>query len=367
MARLILDGDLMRFPYSGLFQYCQQLSEHLHQALMAEAGTPMYLYLPPRRKRAFTPTVPYVSEHKWHRLVQPFLADCRLWHAPFQSGRILPERWRYPRLKVVLTIHDLNVLHEGKPEAEQRKSLAHTQALIDRSDALVCISEFTKNDVLTHCRTHDKPIYVIHNGAAALPVPPPAPSTYRPARPFLLGIGYLNAKKNFHVALPLLAEAPELELVLIGRHDDPAYVSALHQQARELGVGARVHLPGPVSEADKAWYLHQCQALVHPSRAEGFGLPVVEAMGLGKPVFLSTCTALPEIGGEAAFYFPDFNAETVRHVYRQGTETARSPAHADALRAQAARFDWAESARQYLAVYQAVAPELGLTGLSVRQ
>jgi len=354
MSRIILDCDLMKYSHSGLYQYCQQLGDHVNQLPAVDGSPSLYMYLPPRRKLELSPKPYHLIEQRWHRLVQPFLKDCRVWHAPFQSGRILPGKTRYPAIRVLLTIHDLNVLHEGKPEAVQQKSLAHTQSLIDRSDAIVCISEFTRSDVLTHCNVGNKPVHVIYNGVDPITVPVQAPIAYRPAHPFLLGIGYQNRKKNYHVLLPLLQSNPELELLLVGHHDDPAYVDQMRQLAQNLGVSDRLHLPGTVSEADKAWYLRHCQAFLHPSLAEGFGLPVIEAMRFGKPVFLSTATSLPEIGGKAAFYFPSFEAGVVQAVFEQGMHTYTHTPMADAIVRHAERFAWQESARQYVAVYQSL-------------
>ncbi|WP_460959708.1 glycosyltransferase family 4 protein [Spirosoma litoris] len=352
MSRIILDCDLMKFPHSGLYQYCQNLGEHINQ-LLVETNQPfMKMYLPRRKKLVLPPEPYHLVEHRWHKLIQPFLFDCRVWHAPFQSGRILPNKKRFPHLNVVLTIHDLNVLHEGKPDYIQQKSLAHTQALIDQSDAIVCISEFTKNDVLTHCSTGDKPIYVIHNGVSKLSETTGDVAAYKPTREFLLGIGYVNQKKNFHVLLPLLQSNPDLELIVIGHHDSPDYVTQMRSQAQQLGVEKRLHLPGTVSEEDKIWYLRNCKALLHPSLAEGFGLPVIEAMQFGKPVFLSTLTSLPEIGGDAAFYFSTFEASLIQEVYWEGMKAFESLERKEAILKNAARFNWESSAKQYVAVYE---------------
>lgn len=354
MARLILDCDLMKYPYSGLYQYCEHLGVHINDVLAVDRQPLMQMYLP-RRKRLSLPPQPYhLRQRKWHTFIQPFLLDCRLWHAPFQSGRVLPDKKRFPHLRVLLTIHDLNVLHEGQPPLMQQQSLAHTQSLIDRSDAIVCISEFTKADVLAHCRVGGKPVHVIYNGVSPLPPAPADPSAYHPRREFLLGIGYLNRKKNFHVLLPLLQTNPEMELVIIGQHDDLAYVAQLKNRAKTMGVDQRLHLPGPVSEADKVWYLNHCKAFLHPSLAEGFGLPVLEAMQAGKPVFMSSLTALPEIGGPLGYYFSGFEAGAVQETYRQGMHDYATSDRAEQLIRHAARFDWQSSARQYLAVYQSL-------------
>ena len=77
---------------------------------------------------------------------------------------------------------------------------------------------------------------------------------------------------------------------------------------------------GPISEAEKSWYYRTCYAFAFPSLSEGFGLPVAEAMSVGKPLFLSDRTALPEIGRDIAFYFRDFNEHRMQHVFRRGME-----------------------------------------------
>lgn len=354
MSRIIFDCNLMKYPHTGLYHYCQNLGLHINKFLAEENRPLMKMYLPPRRKLILNTESYHVVERKWHKFIQPFLQDCRVWHAPFQSGRILPDKKRFPKLNVVLTIHDLNVLHEGKPAAVRQKSLAHTQSLIDRSDALVCISEFTKNDVLTHCSVGNKPIHVIYNGLNKLPDVVGNVTGYKPNRAFVLGIGYLNHKKNFEVLLPLLQTNPDLEMVIIGQHDDPDYVTLMRKSAQKQGVEHQLHLLGPVSESDKVWYLQNCQALLHPSLAEGFGMPVLEAMQFGKPVFLSTLTSLPEVGGEAAFYFPDFEPTTIQDVYHRGMTDYTTSARMERIVKNAARFDWEKSAGEYLSVYDSL-------------
>ncbi|MGI4760903.1 MAG: glycosyltransferase, partial [Janthinobacterium lividum] len=103
----------------------------------------------------------------------------------------------------------------------------------------------------------------------------------------------------------------------------------------------------------KTWYYQHCLAYVQPSLAEGFGLPVVEAMQFGKPVFLSSLTSLPEVGGSVGRYFPDFSPAAMRRVLADGLHEyqAAPTARAAALRAHAAGFSWAQSAADYLAVY----------------
>jgi glycosyltransferase involved in cell wall biosynthesis len=342
----------MRFRNSGLYHYCINLGNYVHKAIEDERISMKY-YVPPAEAKSFDNNEDCIVEKKYHKFWKPFLNRCRVWHAPFQSGRMLPDRRKYKDMRIMLTIHDLNALHEGQPLDVQRKSVAHTQDLIDKSDVIVCISEFTKSDVLKNCDTYNKPIYVIHNGTHKVHSAALLHSSYKPVRPFLFGMGYVNRKKNFHVLLPLVKKG-EFELVVSGRLDDPDYVDWIKKEAKRMGIEDKVHLTGPVSECEKAWYLNNCTAFVHPSLAEGFGAPVVEAMLFGKPVFLSDKTSLPEIGGDVAFYFRGFEEDHMCNVLEVGMQEYRKNGLAKKIVHRGQQFDWEKSAAQYLQVYQSL-------------
>jgi glycosyltransferase involved in cell wall biosynthesis len=115
-----------------------------------------------------------------------------------------------------------------------------------------------------------------------------------------------------------------------------------------------VRLLGPVSEAEKAWYLSRCRAFIHPSRAEGFGFPVIEAMSFGKPVFLSGLTSLPEIGGNAAFYFSSFDADHMQQVFYRGMQLYNSNGMSEKIKKRSEEFNWEKSAQKYLEVYHSL-------------
>lgn len=350
--RIILDCDLMRYRDSGLYHYCLNLGKQVSLLLDKPSGEDMRFYIPAPEKQVFPDPEKCIAEKKWHhRFFNPCLRQCDIWHAPFQSGRILPKP--NPRLKILLTIHDLNCLHEDKSAKERRQSLQHTQSLIDRSDAIVCISHHCKKDVVTQLDTGNKPVYVIHNGTHYVNTPPDQPAGYRPSKPFGFAMGYVNRKKNFHTLVPLL-EQQELEIIIAGRLDEPDYILQMKQQAAELGVEDRLKILGPVSEADKAWYFKNCEAFLMPSLAEGFGAPVVEAMQFGKPVFLSHLTSLPEVGGDVSFYFRNFNPDHMREVFSHGMAEYRKNGLDQKIRLRGEAFKWEDKAREYLSVYRSL-------------
>jgi glycosyltransferase involved in cell wall biosynthesis len=349
MQKIILDCDLMRYPNSGLYHYCLNLGNHVTEALLKEAKESISFYMPANVKNVFAKNE--IVEKKWHhKFFKPFLWDCDLWHAPFQSGRVLASN---KKTKVLLTIHDLNCLHENKTDNERSHSLAKTQKLIDNSTALVCISHHCKKDVLENMDVGNKPVYVIHNGTHEVVTPPIAPLSYKPNKPFVFAMGYVNEKKNFHVLVPLL-QNENIDLVIAGKLDEPDYVTKMKRLAKAYNAEDRLKILGPVSEQDKTWYLQNCMAFSLPSLAEGFGAPVVEAMAFGKPLFLSNKTSLPEIGGDVAFYFDEFNPQYVNNVFEKGMDTFNKNGLANKIIERGKQFDWKQKAEQYVAVYRSL-------------
>jgi glycosyltransferase involved in cell wall biosynthesis len=352
MFKIILDCDLMRYKDSGLYHYCLNLGTYVKRALDREQEGRISFYVPSAEKKSFGPDAGCIIEKKWHqKFVKPFLWDCDIWHAPFQSGRIVPKNNK--QTKILLTIHDLNCLHEDKPDKERVESLQKTQSLINRSDAIVCISNHCKNDVITYLDVKDKPVHVIHNGTHNVTVPPLKPAGYKPSKPFIFTMGYVNRKKNFHTLVPLLKNS-EFDLIIAGKMDEADYINRMRMQARKLGVSERLHILGPVSEEDKAWYLNHCLAFMLPSLAEGFGAPVVEAMKFGKPLFLSNLTSLPEIGGNVAFYFNNFEPGHMLEVFNSGLFEYQKNGLQHKIISRGNDFSWEEKAVEYLKVYRSM-------------
>lgn len=145
-----------------------------------------------------------------------------------------------------------------------------------------------------------------------------------------------------------------MELLIAGRLDDPDYIQTMKSMATQWGVEERLRLLGPVTENEKSWYLSNCDAFMHPSRAEGFGLPVVEAMSFGKPVFASNLTSLPEICGDAAFYFSSFEEDHIQHTFREGMQCYKKKGNdmVMELKERSRKFNWERSAEEYFKVYQ---------------
>lgn len=260
---------------------------------------------------------------------------------------------------IVLTIQDLNYLHDSrKSEVKKQRFRTQLQAKINRSDYLVFISEYTQKDVQAHFELGDTPQRVIPNGCnlSAVPTHVPYP-VIAGSRPYLFSIGTIAEKKNFHV-LPSLLVGNDRLLIIAGITQQAHYLEKIKQEAEHLGVSDRVIFAGAVSEQDKmALYVH-CEAFVFPSLAEGFGLPVVEAMHLGKPVFLSQFTSLPEVGGPDAYYFTNFDGASMRETITKGLEDYQVNDKKQAIQAWSKRFDWSVAAASYVEVYAKLAERM---------
>src|SRR5690606_19790537 len=116
----------------------------------------------------------------------------------------------------------------------------------------------------------------------------------------------------------------------------------------------RVKLLGAISEADKYWYLRHCRAFVFPSIAEGFGIPPIEAMHFGKPVFLSDKTSLPEVGGCLAYYFRHFEPAYMQQVFEEGMAHYEQQQPAASIITHARQFSWERMAADYLEIYRSL-------------
>jgi glycosyltransferase involved in cell wall biosynthesis len=224
------------------------------------------------------------------------------------------------------------------------------QRNIDRADQVVAISKFALDFAAEHLDLKNTPATVIYNGNAVTEFPDFDAPAYRPVKPFLFTLGLVQPRKNLHV-LPALLAGNEYELIIAGlNHFD--YTQKIIEEAKKWKVEDRVKLIGPIDEKNKYWYYKNCEAFIFPSIAEGFGIPPLEAMHFGKPVFLSKFMSLPEIGGDVAFYFNDFEPEGMRKTFEDGMAFYNERKPQEKIKQHAAQFSWDKAATEYLNVYR---------------
>jgi glycosyltransferase involved in cell wall biosynthesis len=342
---ILVTFDSMKFLNTGLFHFGKSIGNALMKQNQGEFD--LNYYLEKSSSVYFEGKFNPIYRSKLHKLFFPKYNRFDLVHFSDQYCRLKPQKLRG---KKILTIHDINQVHEKYFDKKKLdKYLTRLQGYIAACDRVVTISNFVANDVLTHFPGAAGKISVIYNGADKLYLPEKHLPTYLPKKPFLFTIGILSSKKNFHV-LPSLLHGNDFELVISGI--ETQYKDKIIEEAKRHGCQNRVIITGPVSEADKAWYYKNCDGFVFPSIAEGFGLPVIEAMHFGKPVFLSKYTSLPEIGGDKAYYFDNFEPHDMQNILLNGLDDFRQKNKSASLIAYADRFNWDTTAQQYLALYR---------------
>lgn len=341
---IVIDCERLKIGYTGIYSYCMNLVS----AILKEAeGSDMQIscFLRKRNKGILGSGTDYSIYRSIYKYIFPYwLSRGGIWHSTFQFPAIMPSKG-----KSVLTVHDLNFLYENTAEGKEYW-LKALQSNVDKATCLIAISEYTKNDILTHLDTGSKEIHVIYNGCEIYSGPVTRPA-YVPERPFIYTLGATVEKKNFHV-LPCLLKDNDYILIISGQQC--GYADRIIEEARKEGVEDRVRFSGIVSEAEKHWYLKNCMAFAFPSIAEGFGLPALEAMYYGKPVFLSRHTSLPEIGGDSAFYFNyEFDRDLMRQEFRDGMEKYSSGiVTPEEIRRHAMSFSWEHAAREHIKLYR---------------
>lgn len=381
MATVVIDAERLRNVHCGLGQFSLHLGRALLDAVDGQVDaldgplTPLILVRSRNRGLLADRTSRFLDASSWRseplaRLVRPWCGLLpteprpELWHATHQDTRFLP---LYRKTRLILTIHDLNFLRE-KPPASIRRRLRRLQAKVDRATVLTTASRHAADEIRAHLDTGGKEIAIIPHGVCINPADAAAarPDFLAPGR-FLFTIGDVTPKKNFHALVDLAVRLPEFKIVIAGANGTP-YATRLQHQIASQGLADRVILPGKVSDSHRSWLYQHCDGFLFPSRSEGFGLPLIEAMSCGRPVFCSHATSLPEVGGDLAFYWHDLDPDTMANVVRAGLHSAGQDADfGDRLRQHAGQFTWPRAARAYLALYQRVlgrtpAPQSGLAG-----
>jgi glycosyltransferase involved in cell wall biosynthesis len=322
--------------------------------------TARYLKLdPPHRpnvavERKLAPARPLWA--MWDRVQFPpveWLVDCDVFHA---TNYIAPPSRRVP---VVVTVHDIGFVHH--PEAVAPGVLRMARLLPDilrRASAIITVSSFTCQELVTWLPEVEDRVTVIHNGSHARKAPA-SPDHVPASPPYALMLGTLEPRKNLTLALDALRilrlRGVDLRLVLAGGKSALLDVPAL---LRERGLGEpEVTRTGYIDDARVSALLAAASVLVFPSLYEGFGMPLLEGMEAGVPVVGVRAGATPETIGDAGLLVEPGDAEG----FADAMEAAAfdEPLRARLIPAgheQAAKFTWERAARATLDLYHKVRP-----------
>lgn len=262
---------------------------------------------------------------------------------------------RKPTVPVVVTLHDLIPLRitSSMPNPLKRFAYRHlNHKAISYAARIIAPSHFTQADIEELFPHAEEKIRVVMHAAddfVAGPVLEPATQA-----PFLFSLSNTRSHKNLELLVEAFALAsariPEVRLIF-GGNLDKDWLAA--QRKRFPAIASRMCSTGPLDDNALRGYYKNAQAVLIPSRYEGFGLPVLEAQGFGTPVIAASATSLPEVVGAGGLLLDPDNAQ----AWADAMETICTD-EAEAARLRVAglenyrRFSWDESAAQTVAVYR---------------
>ena len=349
--KIILNGRFLTRPITGVQRYAYELFAQFNQLLDEPAYRDLELtcLVPP--ETATLPAWERLSirragrnhDNLWEQIDLPWLAGGEFLFSPANTGP-------FSYANQALTWHDAAVF--AVPEAYSRAFRAKYwvifTSLARRARLLLTDSRFSQRELARYLGLPLERFQVILLGGDHLLRVEPDPTVLTrlglTQGGYFLTVASQSRHKNFAAVIQAARRLPECEFVAVG-----GSFSQVFQADEPLQLPSNLRLPGYLTDAEiKALYEH-ARAYLFPSRYEGFGLPVLEAMHSACPVICSSAASLPEVAGEAALYFDPGNVDSLVTVLQRflSDPTLRLQLQSRG-RQQAESFSWEKTARQTL-------------------
>ncbi len=366
--RVVIDASSLMFdkPLCGI----SRTTLELIRALEALDGLPVELHLFGQRLRGdrlqrydFESPAHYLPLPRWHafdwiRSALPsveVLTRYDLLHIPHNCSPVhRPER-------AVVTLHDAMFAVYAEQHLHKKSDVEDFLHLARHCCRIITCSHNSKNDLITAGQIDPGKIHVIPWGYDENVFYPmddldrtrsELRRRFQLDRPYFLSVSCDVGRKNSPALLTQFLKLAERgcthDLVMVWRHP-PEYVTAMVEANPE---GQKVHLLPFVSDSDLRLLYCGATAMLFPSKYEGFGLPVLEAMACGTPVVTCNAASLPEVGGDAAIYVQpgaDAALYDVMEAFLNNGHDRQSLRQKSLV--QAAEFSWERTARETLQVY----------------
>lgn len=278
-----------------------------------------------------------------------------IFHSPFFHSPQLK------KAKIILTVHDLRLYRFPHTYSTLRYIFLNKKVKrsIRNADHIISISDFTKKEIINLCGVPSSKITTIHEAInremfsstdqeAVKDIPDELIKN-----PFLLTVGHLEPRKNYNSLINVFAELKKkteiknLQLVIVGKKGHQ-YQSTLSLIKNTSGV----HYLNFVSHNTLKWLYQNTKLFIFPSIYEGFGFPPLEAASFGSVSAVSKMSSIPEVCGEAVFYFDPYNKENMYEVIDEILmDESLLSSKKKLLEPQLNKFSWERNARETIEVY----------------
>jgi glycosyltransferase involved in cell wall biosynthesis len=350
-------GGASRYHFE-LIRNLQGLDEIAIEALLGLHGSVMrFSSLQQVRTRVLgrrTTMKPGLSRYAINELLSAVAAPLRgrvdIYHPTLY--RALP--W-VRRRGVVVTHHDCT--HERFPHLFPNAAsiMATKRKLFGQADAIVCVSASSQRDLLHFYDVPEAKTHVIHHGFAPLGL---VESGVEAGAPYLLYVGSRASYKNFGLLLEAFSRsglAGSYRLLAVGGGE---FTTQEQGQIASLQLTGSITLAPKADDATLARAYRDAALFVYPSMYEGFGFPPLEAMSMGCPVLVNRTSSLPEICGDAVFYFDSSDQEELSQRLQSIVKDKQGLADKRKLGEQQVKlYGWSRCAHATLAVYRQVTEE----------
>jgi glycosyltransferase involved in cell wall biosynthesis len=368
---ILIDARVNALPGGhGLARSVMKLVAHMREP---EEGLALRVLVNPREEQTFplsglpahveligTDVTVFAQHRSWELARQIRAADAAVLYVPYPTFTPLVRPCPF-----VVTVHDCTIeSNTGFAGGRIRQALTRTVTAmaLRRATAMTAPSRASLADIRRHYPDAPNPT-LIPNGVDAGQFGRVSPATVAAARDryhlpekFVLAVGAHRPHKNHEVLVRAMAAVPgDVGLVIVGR-PDPAFPDRLPGLIAGLGLESRVKLVADVADEWLPAVYRAASVFAFPSLAEGYGLPVLEAMAAGVPVVMSDIKVMAEVAGPAALMVPPRDAAGWASTL---TAVLRDPAMADRLtaagHAAAAASSWEHGASALIGLLSAVA------------
>lgn len=273
----------------------------------------------------------------------------------------LPLNIHQSEVKSIVTIHDLIFLHYPQYyHSIDRKIYTYKfRKACENADKIIAISECTKRDIIEFFRIPADKIEVVYQGCDPSFIHPVAEEKKREVRAkyqlpdhYILNVGSIEERKNALSAVQALMMLPEqIHLVIVGRHTE--YTDKVEHFIKENKLEERVHIISNVPFDDLPAFYQLAEIFVYPSRFEGFGIPIIEALYSGIPVVAATGSCLEEAGGPDSIYVHPDDIKGMTDAFKQiYTDPERKKNMIEKGHSFAKRFSEEKQAEEILNIYK---------------